>query len=78
MEVQGHYFIQAIDIDCDCGYNEYIQLEDCNFETGDEYNSTFICPECNKKIDFDLYVDDEIVEELSYYEYDDDLKEGGE
>lgn len=64
MRVLGKYFIQAINIECDCGYEEYVLLEDCNFDCGQDCNSVFECPECGKKIQFDLYYDDSVDEEL--------------
>lgn len=72
MRVLGSYFIQAINIECDCGYEEYVLLEDCNFDSGEEYNSVFECPECGKKMEFDLYFDDSVHEELSSFECDEE------
>lgn len=76
MKVIGNYYIQSVDIECDCGYEETLQIEDItnigNSNEDSNYNSEFVCPDCEKRIELDLFIDDCISEELDYDEEDED------
>lgn len=80
MQITGTYFIGYIEIYCDCGHEECIQIDECGFDCGNECNSVFECPNCGKKAEFDLYVDDSVTKDIDCYvdEEDEDFDEEDE
>ena len=71
MRVIGTYWIGNIDVECDCGHEEHYILEEGNpFEDEGNYNDVWTCPECGKRVDVEYYVDDSVVEDLSFEELD--------